>query len=332
MYPHSLFSYQQYTIVDIFICIFLGLFSSQVCAENTYPQKPIKIISPFAPGTISDTTLRVVGSRAGELMGASIVLDNQTSAGGITAARSVLLAPRDGYTLALLSNSTAIGVSLFKKLPFDPVKDFEPIVGVSEFSNILAVSGNSTYNSLSALISHAKDTPGGLNVGTTGIGSSNHLTALLFKSMAKLNFEIIPFRGPAELLMALQRNDVTLIIQSYGAVKDTILNKQIKPLAITNARRNQLAPDIPTVQEQGISGFEVTSWNGLFAPKQTPQFAIHLVYSAFSRALKEPEIVKRLSELGVETMPSIPEELATRMKTDIRKWGEVIESSKIEKQ
>ena len=297
-----------------------------------FPQKPIKIIFPFAPGTISDTTLRVLGSRVGELMGTSIILDNQTSAGGITAARSVLLAPHDGYTLALLSNSTAISVSLFKKLPFDPVKDFEPIVGISEFSNILAVSGNSNFNNLTTLIAHAKDHPGVLNVGTTGVGSSNHLTALLFKSMAKLNFEVVPFRGPAELFMALQRNDVAMIIQSYGAVKESMINKQIKAVAITNGKRNQLAPDIATVQEQGISGFDVSSWNGLFGPKQTPQPAIQSIYLAFSKALREPEIIKKLNELGVETMPSTPEDLAFRMKNDIRKWGEVIETSKIEKQ
>jgi tripartite-type tricarboxylate transporter receptor subunit TctC len=328
----SIFRFRRSTVSAIHFFILFGLCAPQIRAEGVFPQKPIKIIFPFAPGTISDTTLRVLGSRVGELMGTSIILDNQTSAGGITAARSVLLAPHDGYTLALLSNSTAISVSLFKKLPFDPVKDFEPIVGISEFSNILAVSGNSNFNNLTTLIAHAKDHPGVLNVGTTGVGSSNHLTALLFKSMAKLNFEVVPFRGPAELFMALQRNDVAMIIQSYGAVKESMINKQIKAVAITNGKRNQLAPDIATVQEQGISGFDVSSWNGLFGPKQTPQPAIQSIYLAFSKALREPEIIKKLNELGVETMPSTPEDLAFRMKNDIRKWGEVIETSKIEKQ
>jgi len=303
-----------------------------VWAEGAFPQKPIKIIFPFAPGTVSDTTLRVVGNRAAEFMGTTMVIDNQTSAGGITAARSVLLAPHDGYTLALLSNSTAISVSLFKKLPFDPVKDFEPVVGISEFSNILAVNGTASVFSLSALMAQAREHPGSLNVGTTSIGSTNHLTALLLKSMAKLNFEIVPFRGPSELFMALQRNDVSLAIQSYGTVKESIVNKQIKAIAITNARRNALAPEIPTVQEQGIPGFEVTSWNGLFVTKQTPREAIQTIQMAFTKALKEPDIIKRLNDLGVETMPSAPEELSQRMKSDIRKWGEVIETSRIEKQ
>ena len=303
-----------------------------VWAEGAFPQKPIKIIFPFAPGTVSDTTLRVVGNRAAEFMGTTMVIDNQTSAGGITAARSVLLAPHDGYTLALLSNSTAISVSLFKKLPFDPVKDFEPVVGISEFSNILAVNGTASVSSLSALMAQAREHPGSLNVGTTSIGSTNHLTALLLKSMAKLNFEIVPFRGPSELFMALQRNDVSLAIQSYGTVKESIVNKQITAIAITNARRNALAPEIPTVQEQGIPGFEVTSWNGLFVTKQTPREAIQTIQMAFTKALKEPDIIKRLNDLGVETMPSAPEELSQRMKSDIRKWGEVIETSRIEKQ
>ena len=332
MHQRTLFIVRQLMRCASLLCLSLSPFAGQAWAQSNFPQKSIKIIFPFAPGTVSDTTLRVVGNKAAEFMGTTMVIDNQTSAGGITAARSVLLAPHDGYTLALLSNSTAISVSLFKKLPFDPVKDFDPIVVLSEVSNILAVSGSSSYTSLGSLIAQAREHPGSLNVGTTSIGSTNHLTALLLKSIAKLNFEIVPFRGPSELFMALQRNDVSLAIQSYGTVKEFIVNKQIKAVAITNAKRNQLAPDIPTVQEQGIPGFEVTSWNGLFAPKQTPHDAIQAIYVAFSRALKEPDIVKRLNDLGVETMPSTAEDLALRMKNDIRKWGEVIETSKIEKQ
>ena len=310
-----------------------GLLPMQAAhAQGSYPVKPVRIVSPFAAGAISDITLRLAGNRLGQRLGTQILIENQTGAGGISAARSVISSAHDGYTLALLSNATALSVSLFKNLPFDPVADFVPVAGISDFANILATNPASRYQSLAAIMAEAKAKPGSLNVGTTIIGSSNHLTAALFKSATGLDLVIIPYRGPSELLLALQRNDVHVIVQSYGALKEAVDRKQITAVAVTTGRRYPSAPDIPTVQEAGVRDFEVVSWNGLFAPIRTPQEAIQVINRELRAVLVEPEITRRLIELGVEPRPSTAEELGARMRSEIVKWGRVINDAGIEKQ
>ena len=315
-----------------FLLILIFLTSTQYSfSQAKYPSRPIKIVSPFATGTISDITLRTVGQKLGVRLNTQIVIENQTGAGGINAAKSVLSSAHDGYTLALLSNSTAISVSLFKNLSFDPLQDFSPVIGISDFTNVFA-SNYVKNQSLKTIMERAKSKPGELNIGTTAIGSSNHLTAALFKSMTGLNFTVIPYRSPSDLLIAIQRNDVDMIIQSYGAIKEAILNKQILPLGITSAKRNSSATQIPTLQELGIENFEVVSWNGLFAPKNTPREILAQLGTEISETLKDQDLVKKLNDLGVETRPLSQEELAYRMKSDITKWAKVINDAGIEKQ
>jgi tripartite-type tricarboxylate transporter receptor subunit TctC len=315
-----------------FLLILIFLTSTQYSfSQAKYPSRPIKIVSTFATGTISDITLRTVGQKLGVRLNTQIVIENQTGAGGINAAKSVLSSAHDGYTLALLSNSTAISVSLFKNLSFDPLQDFSPVIGISDFTNVFA-SNYAKNQSLKTIMERAKSKPGELNIGTTAIGSSNHLTAALFKSMTGLNFTVIPYRSPSDLLIAIQRNDVDMIIQSYGAIKEAILNKQILPLGITSAKRNSSATQIPTLQELGIENFEVVSWNGLFAPKNTPREILAQLGTEISETLKDQDLVKKLNDLGVETRPLSQEELAYRMKSDITKWAKVINDAGIEKQ
>ena len=315
-----------------FLLILICVLATQASfSQAKYPARPIKIVSPFAAGTISDITLRTVGQKLGLRLNTQIVIENQTGAGGINAAKSVLSSAHDGYTLALLSNSTAISVSLFKNLSFDPIQDFTPVIGISDFTNVFA-SNYSKNQSLKTLMERAKSKPGDLNIGTTAIGSSNHLTAALFKSITGLNFTVIPYRSPSDLLIAIQRNDVDLIIQSYGAIKEALLNKQILALGITSAKRNPSAPQIPTLQELGIESFEVVSWNGLFAPKNTPREILSLLGIEILETLKDQELVKKLNDLGVETRPLSQEELSHRMKSDIAKWAKVISDAGIEKQ
>ena len=299
---------------------------------QAYPTKPIRIVSPFAAGAISDITLRLVGARLGQRLGVQILIENNTGAGGISAARAVIAAAPDGYTLALLSNATALSVSLFKNLQFDPVRDFVPVGGISDFANILATNGKSSLQSMKDVIAMARVNPGTLNVGTTIIGSSNHLTAALLKSSTGLDFVIIPYRGPAELLLALQRNDVHVIVQSYGALKEAVDKKQIRALAVTTAKRYPSAPDIPTVQEAGIRDFEVVSWNGLFAPLKTSQEPVKVLNRELRVVLTEQDIAARLIDLGVEPRHSSPEELGARMRSEITRWARVITDAGIEKQ
>ena len=214
--------------------------SAPAPAQGKYPSRPIRVMLPFAAGSVSDVTLRILADKLGARLDTTIVVDNQPRAGGTTAAAAVLAAPRDGYTLVTLSSSTAISVSLLKSLPYDPVADFVPICGISTFANIIAVNANSKYRTLGDLLAAMRERPGALNFGTTTVGSTNHLAANLLKSMTGQTFQIVPFRTPGDLVTAVLRNDVDVIIQSYGALKSAVEGKQLRALGQHDAGSRRL--------------------------------------------------------------------------------------------
>jgi tripartite-type tricarboxylate transporter receptor subunit TctC len=297
-----------------------------------YPLRPIRVMLPFAAGSVSDVTLRILADKLGARLSASIVVENQPRAGGTTAALAAKTATADGYTLVTFSSSTAISVSLLKALPYDPVADFMPISGISTFANIIAVNSGSNYRMLRDLLSAARERPGALNIGTTTVGSTNHLAANLLKSMTGLNIVIVPFRTPGDLLTAVLRNDVDAIIQSYGALKSAVESNQIRALGITTPKRTAYVPDVPTVDEAGVTGFDVVSWNGAFAPIGTPPEVIATLNREMREALSDPELVQRYTELGLEPLPTTPDELSARLRAEIGKWGRVIRDAGIEQQ
>lgn len=301
-------------------------------AQDKYPSRPIRIVLPFAAGSVSDVTLRIMADKLGPRLGTSIIVENQPHAGGTTAAAAALSAARDGYTLVTFSTSTAISVSLLKSLPYDPVADFVPVSGLSTFANIIAVNANSKYSTLSRLLTAAYDTPGMLNVGTTTVGSTNHLAATLLKSMSGLNFVIVPFRTPGDLVTAVLRNDVDAIVQSYGALKSAIEAKQIKALGSTTPARAAYAPDVPTVDESGVKGFDVVTWNGIFAPTGTPPEVVETLNREIQATLADPDLKKRYAELGLEPLPTGPAALGVLLRNEVRKWARVIDEASIEKQ
>jgi tripartite-type tricarboxylate transporter receptor subunit TctC len=290
------------------------------------------VLLPFAAGSVSDVTLRVFSDKLGTTLGTSIVIDNQPRAGGTTAALAVKTSPPDGYSLVTLSSSTAISVTLLKSLPYNPVKDFIPISGLSTFANIIAVNAHSNYHTLNDLLSAARAKPGALNVGTTTVGATNNLAAHLLKSMTKLDFVIVPFRTPGELLTAVLRGDVNAIIQSYGALKSAVLGNQLRALASTTPTRAAYAPTVPTVDEAGVKGFDVVTWNGLFAPVGTPPAVLETLNRATRTVLSDPVLKKRYNELGLEPLPSTPGELSDRLRGEIGKWAHVIHDAGIERQ
>ena len=301
-------------------------------AQGKYPSRPIRIVHPFAPGSVSDVTLRILSDKLGPRLGTTIVIDNQPRAGGTTAAAAALSSARDGYTLVTFSTSTAISASLFNSLPYDPVADFVPVSGISTFANIIAVNESSKHRTLGDFIAAARATPGKLNFGTTTVGSTNHLAVTLFKSMSGLDFVIVPFRTPGDLLTGVLRNDVDAIIQSYGALKSALEGKQIRALGSTTPTRASYAPDVPTVDEAGIKGFDVVTWNGIFAPTDTPPEVIETLNREVQAVLADPELKKRYADLGLEPLPVGPAALGGLLKNEVRKWGRVIGEAGIEKQ
>jgi tripartite-type tricarboxylate transporter receptor subunit TctC len=301
-------------------------------AQSKFPARPIRIVQPFAAGSVSDVSLRLMGDKLLARTGTQIVIDNQPRAGGITAATAVMAAPPDGYTVALFSSSTAISVSLFRHLPYDPVHDFAPVGGFTTFANIFATNINSRYRTLADIVMAARARPGALNVGTTTVGSTNHLAANLFKSVAGLDFVIVPYRGPPELLTAALRSDVDMIVQSFGALRPALLDRQLRPLASTTGERAAYMLDIPTVREGGVTGYEVISWNGFFVPAKTPKDIIAALNREFRGVLADEDLRGRFAVLGLEPTPSTPEWLGAQMASEIEKWARVVNDAGIEKQ
>ncbi len=301
-------------------------------AQAGYPDHSVRIVVPFAAGGVADITARIVAEKLGDKLGQRFYVENQAGAGGIVAARTVTSSPADGHTLALLSNGTAVSVSLFKKLPYDPIKDFAPISSLGTFDFVFATSGNSGFKTLPEFIATAKSKPGTLNVGTINVGSTQNLSAELFKTAAGIDFTIIPYRGTPDIQVALLQGDVALMIDSYSAMKGNLADNKLRALASSGARRSEATPDMATVQEGGVANYDVVSWNALFAPAGTPGEIIKTLNAALRDILADADVKKRLLELGIEAKASTPEEIEGRLKSDIGKWAKVIEKAGIEKQ
>jgi tripartite-type tricarboxylate transporter receptor subunit TctC len=301
-------------------------------AETAYPIKSVRIVLPFAAGGVADTTARVIAEKLGDRLGQRFYVENQAGAGGIAAARTVISSPPDGYTLALLSNGTAVSVSLFKKLPFDPLKDFEPISSLGFFDFVFATGANSEFRTLADFIAAAKARPGALNVGTINIGSTQNLSAELFKTLADIDFTIIPHRGTPEVQISLLQGNVALMIDSYSSIKGNLDDKKFRALASSGPVRSESTPDTATVQESGVSGYDVVSWNALFAPAGTPPEIVKTLNGALREILADADVKKRLIGLGIEAKASTPQEISARLKSDIDKWQKVIEKAGIQQQ
>jgi tripartite-type tricarboxylate transporter receptor subunit TctC len=302
-----------------------------VCAQN-YPNRPVRLLVPFGPGGVADVTARIVSEKLGEKLGQRFVIENMPGAGGINAARAVLSAPPDGHTLALFSNGTAISVSLFRDLKFNPLTDFIPVSSMGYFDFIFVTQAGSPYRTLADFITAARQKPGALNVGTINVGSTQNLSAQLFKSTAGVDVTIVPFRSSPDVLVALLRGDIQLAIENYTIVQSNVADKALTAVATSGSIRTGFLADVPTVKEAGGGEFEVRSWNAIFAPKGTPPEVIRTLNAALREVLDTPDLKKRALELGIEAKASTPEEIAQRLKDDIGKWAKVIEQAGIEKQ
>jgi tripartite-type tricarboxylate transporter receptor subunit TctC len=304
----------------------------QAIAEARYPDKAVRIVVPFAAGGVADITARIVAEKLGDRLGQRFYVENQPGAGGIAAARTVISSPPDGHTLALLSNGTAVSVSLFKKLPFDQLKDFEPVSSLGFFDFVFSTGATSEFKTLGDFIAAAKAKPGALNVGTINIGSTQNLSAELFKTAAGIDFTIIPFRGTPEAQISLLQGDIALLIDSYSSMKGNLADGKLRALASSGSRRSEATPELATVQESGVTGYDVVSWNALFAPAGTPPEIIKILNAALRDILADADVKRRLIELGIEARASPPQEISTRLKSDVDKWRQVIEKAGIQKQ
>ena len=299
---------------------------------QAYPSKPVRILVPFGAGGIADITVRIVAERLGDKLGQRFVIENQPGPGGINAARAALQGGADGYSLALFSNGTAVASGLFKNLRYDPVKEFAPVSALGYFEFIFATGGESRFKTMGELLAEARAKPGVLNIGTIASGSTQNLSGELFKSSANIDARIVPYRTTPDVILAAMRGDVDLIVDSYASMKANLEDNKLRALGASSITRSVALPNLPTVAEGGVPGFDVTSWNAIFAPAGTPQPIIDTLNKGILEVLAMPETKKLLLDLGIEAKGSTPAELGDKLKADIVKWSAIIDKSGIEKQ
>jgi len=306
-----------------------------VCSGVTaqaYPTRPIKIIVPFAAGGVADITARVLAQKMTASIGQQVIVDNRPSAGGIIASETVAKSEPDGYTLLFITNGNAVSESLFKSLPYDSVKDFAPVSTVGFFDLVIVVNPDSKIHSVRELIDFAKSNPNKLNVGTINIGSTQHLASELFKSMAAIDVQNIPFKATPALITALKGGDIQVAFEFIAPVMSQIRSGGLKPLAVTAGSRFGGLANVPTVAESGLPGYQASSWNGIAVPAKTPKTVVDRLNAEVNAALTAPEVSKRLLDLGVVARPGTPQALHDLLVSEIAKWRAVIERAKIPRQ
>jgi tripartite-type tricarboxylate transporter receptor subunit TctC len=308
-----------------------ALLPSAAFAQAKWPTQPVKVILPFGAGGVADVTARIVGEKLGAKLGQRFVIENVPAAGGIQAAQNVLRENADGNTIALFSNGTAVSVGLFNKLAFDPVKQFAPVSSMGFFDFIFATGASKPYKTMGELLKFAKSNPGKLNIGTVVIGSTQNLTGQLFKTMAGIDAAIVPFKTTPDLMLATLNGDIDLMIDAFAAVKTNIADGRLRALGTSGPTRSEAHPDIPTVAEGGVPGFDVVSWNAFFVKADTPKEIIDTLNAAMRDVLSDPDTRKRALELGIITRASTPAELGKRLTDDITRWSDVIGKAGIEK-
>ncbi len=313
-------------------CVFALAAAASLASAQAYPARPVKIVVPFAAGGVADITARVLAQKMSETLGQQAIVENRPSAGGILASEAVAKAEPDGYTLLFITNGNAVSASLFKSLPYDTVNDFAPVSTVGFFDLAMVVNSDSKINSVTELLAFAKLNPNKLNIGTINIGSTQNLAAELFKSMSGIDAQVVPFKATPAVITALRGNDVQVAFEILAPMLPQIKAGALKPLAVASSRRSALLPNVPTINESGVPGYQASSWNGVAAPAKTPKAVIERLNKEINAAVGDADVKQRLQNLGVDARAGTPEALKELLVAEIAKWGAVIERAKIERQ
>ena len=299
---------------------------------QAFPSKPVHIVLPFGPGGVADITTRTIAPKLGDELGQPMVVENMPGAGGIRAAETVAHADPDGHTLLLLTNGNAVSQALFRSLPYDPANDFAMISTVGYFSMVIVTGAQSKLHTLRDLIATAKANPGKVNVGTITPGGTQHLAGELFLSTAGIQALVVPHKTTGEVIVSARNGNVDIAFDFIAPLLSAVRSGQLRALAVTAAKRFPGLPDVPTVIEAGVPGYDVASWNALAAPAKTPRPVIDKVRAALIKALADPQVQKRYAELGVEGRASTPEELKDFYASETKRWTRVVERAGIPKQ
>jgi tripartite-type tricarboxylate transporter receptor subunit TctC len=299
-----------------------------LAAAAGYPDRPITIVVGFPPGGASDIMARILTAKLGGVLGQPFIVDNRPGAGGNVAGEFVAHAAPDGYTLLLGNNAIlATNISLYSKAGFDPEKDFAPISLIGTQANVLVVNNEVKAHSLAELIALAKANPGKLNFASSGYGLAAHLAGELFKAQAHIDIVHVPYKGSAPALEDVIAGQDQMMFATTSGVMGFLQNGQVRALAVTTLKRTPSLPDVPTMNEAGLPGFEATTWHGLVAPAGTPPQIVAALNKAIAATLKDPDIEHKLAGLGIDIAPDTPEQFAAYIKAEIPKWAAVIKTS-----
>jgi tripartite-type tricarboxylate transporter receptor subunit TctC len=304
----------------------------RLAAAETYPSRPITIISPFAAGGATDVLARIIGERMGRSLGQSIIVEDVTGAAGSIGVARVVHAPADGYTLSIGTLTTHVLIGGLYALPFDLLTDFEPIAQLAAEPLLIVGRKSLPANSLKELIAYLKAKPDTASVGIAGVGAAGHLTGIAFQRETGTHFGFVPYRGNGPATQDLVAGQIDLMIEPSSNFQSLVRAGSIKAFAVTSKTRFAMAPDIPTVDEAGLPGFHSSLWYGIWAPKGTPKPVIDRLNAAVTDALADPAVRKRLADLGLE-IPSrdrqTPEALAALQRAEIEKWWPIIRAANI---
>jgi len=313
------------------IVLFAALLAlSSLASAQTYPDKPIRLLVGFAAGGPADITARLIGDRLSEVWGKPVIVENVTGAAGNLATDRVAKSAPDGYTLLAAASATIVtNPSLYQKLPFDPVKDLAPITQACYTPNILAVHPDAPVRSVQDLVAYARQNPGKLSFGSAGLGTSQHLAGELFKTMAGLDIQHVPYRGIAAVMPDLIAGRLTMAFGNISAVLPLVREGKLRALAVTSARRYASVPELPTMIEEGFAGFDSTAWFGLMAPAGTPPDIIEKLHRESVRILALPDVRKRFEDLGIEVIGNTPAEFAAVIAAETPQWAKLIRDAGI---
>ena len=299
-----------------------------VAAAQPWPSKPIKWVVPFAPGGTTDILARTIGEKLSVTLGQPIIVENKPGAGGGVGAEQVAKSPPDGYTIMGGTISThAINASLYKNLPYDPVRDFAPITLIVRVPNMLVVNPDVPAKDVRELIALLKMNPGKYSFASSGNGTSQHLSGELFKVMTGVEMQHVPYRGSPPALADVVGGQVTMTFDNITTAWPLVKGGKLRALAVTTATRSPIAPDVPTLAESGLAGYEIGSWQGVFAPAGVPAEIVKRFNAEIVRIINAPDVRQKLVDMGAEPAPNTSEEFAAMVKAEVAKWADVVRKS-----
>ena len=309
----------------LFLSLVSCLSSLASFAADTYPSHPIKIIVPFGPGGFTDVVARILQKELGETVGQAIVIENKSGAGSTIGTAQVAKAEPDGYTLVMISTTHVISPHLYRQMQYDPIKDFAPVTKLGEGPYVLVVHPSLGVNSVAELIAKAKANPGKIDFASSGNGSSQHLVGALFQTMAGVKLNHVPYKGSSTAMNDVIAGTVKL---SFVGMPNALANlSRLKALGVTTLKRSPDLPNVPTLDEAGVKGFDATIWLALLAPAGTPRDIVMKLNADVAKALSTPEARKLMRSAGVDVATSTPEELGALMQSDLDRWGKVVKET-----